>query len=146
MASPVLPKGLRGLVLSAVDLRNMTQWPDALIEDYLNIVDNLVAISNEINTKASDLENITLVSVAMSPYTILATDKDVFFQTSGGNITANLPAGISGQNFRLVSVGNVGNRVTVNPNGAEKIFGTTTEYIADKEELVITYSTVEGWN
>lgn len=37
---------LRGLVLSANDLKALTNWPDALIEDYLNIVDNLITITN----------------------------------------------------------------------------------------------------
>ena len=32
---------LRGLVLSAVELREMIDWPEALIEDYLNLISNL---------------------------------------------------------------------------------------------------------
>ena len=36
---------LRGLVLSAIDLKSLTEWPDALVEDYLNILDNLIMIS-----------------------------------------------------------------------------------------------------
>jgi len=37
---------LRGLALSANDLKGLTDWPDALVEDYLNIVDNLITITD----------------------------------------------------------------------------------------------------
>jgi hypothetical protein len=37
---------LRGLVLSASELKTMTQWPDALVEDYLNLLDNFITIAN----------------------------------------------------------------------------------------------------
>lgn len=45
---------LRGLILSAADLRQLTQgiWPDALIEDYLNILDNLVTVAEAIGEES----------------------------------------------------------------------------------------------
>ena len=46
MPDPTTIERLRGLVLSANDLKGLTDWPDALIEDYLNIVDNLITIAN----------------------------------------------------------------------------------------------------
>ena len=44
---------LRGLVLSASEIKNLTDWPDALIEDYLNILDNLITISNLLDVEIS---------------------------------------------------------------------------------------------
>jgi len=38
---------LRGLVLSATELRALTDWPEALIEDYLNIIDNIIALATD---------------------------------------------------------------------------------------------------
>jgi hypothetical protein len=35
---------LRGLILSARELKEMTGWPDALVEDYLNLLDNFITI------------------------------------------------------------------------------------------------------
>lgn len=40
---------LRGLVLSASELRQLTDWPEALIEDYLNIFNNLILLSDEVD-------------------------------------------------------------------------------------------------
>jgi hypothetical protein len=37
---------LKGLVLSANDLRHLTDWPEALIEDYLTIFNNLVTLAD----------------------------------------------------------------------------------------------------
>jgi hypothetical protein len=45
MADVTTTESLRGLVLSATDLRSLTDWPDALIEDYLNIIDNIITIA-----------------------------------------------------------------------------------------------------
>ena len=51
MPDPKTIEQLRGLVLSALDLKALTDWPDALVEDYLNIVDNLITLSNLIDTE-----------------------------------------------------------------------------------------------
>ncbi|NTU49465.1 MAG: hypothetical protein HGA87_00970 [Desulfobulbaceae bacterium] len=49
-------RNLRGLVLTAFELKQMTSWPDALIEDYLNILDNLILLASTIDAyKHSDL-------------------------------------------------------------------------------------------
>lgn len=53
MADPTTLSKLRGLVLSASEIKNLTDWPDALIEDYLNILDNLVTISNLLDVEIS---------------------------------------------------------------------------------------------
>ena len=54
---------LRGLYLSAVDLKSLTGWPDALIEDYLALLDNLVLMGNKIDANADDMQIVaTLIS------------------------------------------------------------------------------------
>jgi len=50
MADPTTASRLRGLILSASDLQSLTDWPDALIEDYLNIIDNLITLAEQIDT------------------------------------------------------------------------------------------------
>ena len=42
---------LRGLVLSATELREMTDWPDALIEDYLNLLNNFITLAEIIDVE-----------------------------------------------------------------------------------------------
>lgn len=51
MPDPKTIEHLRGLMLSANDLRALTDWPDALIEDYLNILDNLILLANTLDVE-----------------------------------------------------------------------------------------------
>lgn len=148
MASPNLPDALRGLVLSAEELRRLLpEAPDAFIEDYLNIIYNLLAISTNVNQKQDRLRSMTLVTSADSPYTPLSTDDEILFNTNAGDIVCNLPAGANGRKYRLISIGENGNKVNVVPFGAEEIFGDTSEYIYDLEALIISYSSeAGGWN
>lgn len=150
MASFSLPTALRGLVLSAADLRSLTNWPDALIEDYLNIVDNLLILSSVINQKSDLLKVTSLVDASMSPYEIKASDEEVIFDLSAGDIIANLQAGVEGREYRLVGV-SIGsgttNKVTLNPYGTELLFGeNAAEFVYDGEALIITYNATQGWN
>jgi len=59
MPDPKTKERLRGLVLSAKDLKELSDWPDALVEDYLNIIDNLITIADlldtEIDTKIEEI-------------------------------------------------------------------------------------------
>lgn len=135
---------LRGLILSAVELRAMTDWPEALIEDYLNLLDNLILLANEIDLKNDIIKNTTRVT--SSPYNILATDEEILYDTDGGPITANLPEGIDGTNYRHINVGTAGNDVILVPFGSENLFGANeSEKIIDDEVLIATFETTEGW-
>lgn len=135
---------LRGLVLSAAELKSMTDWPAALIEDYLNILDNLITISTVVDTKNNIIKNTTTVNT--TPYTPLATDEEIFINTDVIPIQVDLPAGIDGTNYRMINIGSSGNDVTLVPNGTEKLFGAAaSERIADSEVLIMTYKTTEGW-
>lgn len=40
---------LRGLVLSASEIRELTGWSDAMVEDYLNILSNLITLADSID-------------------------------------------------------------------------------------------------
>lgn len=53
------------LILSASELKEMTkesgaQWSDALVEDYLNILQDLVTVANAVDGDTLDLEALTL--------------------------------------------------------------------------------------
>jgi len=64
MTSPNTYNSLRGLVLSAVELKNLTNLPDAFIEDYLSIIRSLTAISNAIDRiKHSNLSDVLQADV-----------------------------------------------------------------------------------
>jgi hypothetical protein len=65
MADRTAFDSLRGLVLSAAELKTMTSrsgtpaWPDALVEEFLSFFDNLIALANlldiEINQKLEEV-------------------------------------------------------------------------------------------
>lgn len=135
---------LRGLVLSASEIKNLTDWPDALVEDYLNIIENIITLANEIDTKNNIIKNTTIVTT--SPYTPSSTDEELFIDTNAIPITITLPAGIDGTNYRMINIGSSGNDVTLVANGTEKLFGeVASEKITDSEVLLMTFQTNEGW-
>lgn len=143
MASPTELQ-LRGLILSAADLRQLTEWPEALIEDYLNILNNLVTLSNEIDEKEGSLK--TTIVITSSPYTPTTEDNEILVDTTAEDISITLPPGINGTQYRITNIGKVGNEAIIIPDGLELLFGdNTSEPIYDLETFIITYTNVEGW-
>lgn len=68
----------RGLILSAEEIKQLTGWPDAMVQDYLNILDNLTAIASTLDEKNDIVKAVTTVDFSMSPYEIKDTDEEVF--------------------------------------------------------------------
>jgi hypothetical protein len=83
--------------------------------------------------------------VGDSPYTALATDEVLFADTDGGAITVNLPAGVAGTHYKIINCGTSGNAVTVDGNGAEKVYGALTQTLSDGDVIDLHYETTEGW-
>ena len=139
-------RNLRGLVLSASELKEMTDWPEALIEDYLNIIDNLINVAGAVDEKNDFLKTVNTVTFLMSPYDLKVTDEEIFLDTNEGQVTVNLPPGTGGQNYRLLNVGRSGNNVVINPSGADLLFGeNSSEYLEDTDVVIITYDETYGW-
>ncbi len=79
-------------------------------------------------------------------YTLTASDHVVFFDTDGGVLACNLPAGVAGTEYRIVNTGSSANTLSVNPNGAELLLGSNSAFnLNDGESLIIHYDSVEGW-
>lgn len=139
---------LQGLLLSAAELKELTDWDDAIIEEWLNLFANLISLANSVDVKNDIIKNTTKVDT--TPYELTALDEEVFFDTDGfgGGMVANLPKGIDGTNYRMINAGvSGGHRVTVNPFGAEKLFGVNeSEYMAMQEALIVTFDEeLGGW-
>ncbi|MCP4937331.1 MAG: hypothetical protein GY927_24760 [bacterium] len=78
--------------------------------------------------------------------TILATDDVVFANTDSAAWTATLPAGVEGQTFKIINSGSSGNTLTIEPDGSEDLLGMNSGFtLADRETLVITYNSNDGW-
>ena len=123
-----------------------------------NTVDASISIDGKmirIESRVRDLELIekagegfsitTEIDDGDSPYTVLAADHILFCDTDGGAITANLPAGIEGENYKLINVGTSGNDLTIDGSGAETVYGSATAVLADGEVIDIHYSATQGW-
>ena len=48
---------LRGLILSAVELKQINSWSDSMIEDYLNIFDNIISLADTIDENEATSES-----------------------------------------------------------------------------------------
>lgn len=138
---------LRGLVFSAVELREKhPTWDDAFIEDYLNIIENIFKLGNEVDIKNDIIKTTTLITIADTPYTPLATDEEIFIDTDDGPVDISLPPGIDGTNYRMINTGSSKNNATLIPALTDKLFGeNANEKIADSEVLIMTFETTEGW-
>jgi hypothetical protein len=103
-----------------------------------------IILSPTTQTSAGRIVNTTRVT--STPYTILATDHNIFIDTDLAAITANLPAGVDGTYYRIINVGSSGNAVTIAPNGSEKIDGANSSItITDGNIRILVYETTEGW-
>ena len=78
--------------------------------------------------------------------TILVTDSVIFGNTDSAGWTATLPAGVSGQTFKVINSGSSGNLLTVAPNGSEHLLGVNSNFVLfDAETLDLTYDSTDGW-
>jgi hypothetical protein len=79
-------------------------------------------------------------------YIILVTDHQIFCDTDGGAFTVTLPAGVAGQEFRIMNTGTSANNLTIAPNGAELLIGVNgNSTVLDGTHLHVVYESTEGW-
>lgn len=149
MPDPTTTEHLKGLILSAKDLRELTDWPGALIEDYLNILDNITTLANVIDVEIDQkIEEIpTDFSDGSVPFAddglLIEDNANAIFDkvtkvlTLGGALLKNLTASrltASDGNKNIVSVANLAswiagtaNQITIVNDGD----GTITISIPD---------------
>lgn len=97
MASSSVLQRLRGLILSATELRELTNWGDALIEDYLNNASNVaqVAVSVDIGV---DID----IQTKTSNYTTVSNDGLILADASANAVTIFLDdTALAGQNHTI---------------------------------------------
>lgn len=84
---------------------------------------------------------------ADSPYTVTDTDQSFHCDTSGGNIVINLKLGVNGKKFTIRNTRSMGNNVTVNAAGGQRLLGYALPLvIADNEIFDFQFETTEGWS
>jgi hypothetical protein len=142
MVDPATKTLFRGLVLSATELHQITDWSDALIEDYLNIINNLALLADKIDFETdqkieevpTDLTNKALVYV-----------KDGFLISLGVLINGQLIIGSSGNDPVKNTLTGTVNRILVT-NGAGSIILATPQDIHTGASPIFVTETLTGLN
>ena len=67
---------LESLVLSATEVKGLTNWPDAMVEDYLNIIRNLIIIASSTDVNVDQIEQNTQ-DIAQNKNDIDANTQDI---------------------------------------------------------------------
>jgi len=97
----------------------------------------------QLHTTGGRIKGTTRVTTT---YDILITDDRVFANTDSGAFTATLPAGVEGQEFRIINSGTSGLDLTLAPNGAENLIGANSSItISDSESIILNYNATDGW-
>lgn len=128
MPDPTTVEQLRGLILSAQDLRSLTDWPDALIEDYLNILDNIITVSNLTDIETDEYYAITLVT---SDTTLALTNHTILVDATAADINITLLSALAqeGKEFIIKKIDSSDNVVNILTTGAETIDGDASQTI-----------------
>lgn len=154
MPDPTTQERLKGLILSAADLKSLSGWPDVLVEDYLNNLDNLIIISDlldiEIDKKIEEIE--TAFANGSVPFVedglLVEDNTNIIFDTItkvltlGGALLNNLTASrltASNASKQIVSVAalsawiaGTANQITITDDGD----GTITISIPDSPTFI----------
>ena len=145
MPDPKIAQRLRGLVLSAKELVQLNpDWKPAMVEDYLNILDSIILLAQELDDIIDQTQGVTRVT---NDYTIASEDGTIFADTTSNDITLDLPAGQNGEVHMIVHSAKTGNKVYLVPNGTEEIYGENeTVTLYNREVLDLQFQTEEGWH
>ncbi len=75
-----------------------------------------------------------------------AAHHEIFCNTDLNSVNVTLPEGTDGRHYRIINTGNSNNNVTLIPSGTNLLLGENSDLtLFDKDTLIITYETTEGW-
>ena len=119
------------------------EYIDSLADGYMDYrATTAHRFNTTIETSGGRIVNTTRVTTT---YTVLVSDHVIYCDTDGGAFTATLPAGVEGQQFKIINCGSSGNSLTVDGNGAETVYGELTQVLSDGEVIDLTFNATEGW-
>lgn len=131
---------LSGLILSAADLRELTNWPGSLIEDYLNILDNLIEISESVDIGV-DID----IQTVSNNYTTSQNDGTILVNASANPVTIYLDAtAATGQNHTIKCIDDTFT-VLISPNGNNLDTDTDDFEIFQDESVTVRADSSNNW-
>jgi len=104
MADPTL-NNLSQLILSGLEIKELTGWPDAMVEDYLNILRDLILLATTVDENGEVLVQDTQITAALESSVAQLRDRltqlqlDAFDLIHGG--AAGIDAMLASHNARL---------------------------------------------
>jgi hypothetical protein len=134
----------RGLVApNASNFIEQRQWFEYL-RDLMNI------FSTGGYTTEEYVDNAILAletTIRITSSQTLTTDfRNWFVNTDGGAVALALPAGAPTNYFRIVNCGSSGNKITITPDGTEKLKGVNAgKTLSDGSVVILAFETTEGW-
>lgn len=148
MVDPATKTLFKGLILSANDLHQLTDWPSALVEDYLNILNNLITLSDTLDDNtdrkieeiATDLTDEALIIVDSGFLASLGvqTDGQLIIGSTGNPPSKATLTGTASQ----ITITNAAGSITISiPNPAAITFANNGLHILDtnaSHDLIIT--------
>ena len=145
MPDPKIAQRLRGLVLSAKELVQLNpDWKPAMVEDYLNILDSIILLAQELDDIVDQTQGAIKVT---TDHAIEYEDGTIFADTTSNDIILTLPAGENGEFHKHINSALTGNKVYIVPNGTEHIYGKNeTVTLYNTEVLDLQFQTEEGWH
>ena len=112
------------------------QWFEFL-RDLINSVATAISASIE------GFETTTRIT---SSQTLNTDYRNWFVDTDGGAVALALPAGALTNYFRIINCGSSGNKITITPDGAEKLKGVNaSKTLSDGSVVILAFETTEGW-
>ena len=95
-------------------------------------------------TLSSTAGRIRATTRVTTTYSILTSDDNIYCNTTAGDFTVTLPAGVDGQTFRIINSGT--GTLTIAPNGTELLTGANASKTANAGTvIVLVYETTDGW-
>ena len=144
---------LRSLVLSAVDLKQMMGWPDAMIEDYLTLIEGLIELANTIDAGSgytanvqrsilyqgikTDYKTLSNFSVVTNNTTTFGNQTIICNNTSLITVTLNATP----QNFEEVYIKRANKELVISGNGRLIDGSSTVKLILKYVGLHLVYTT-----
>ena len=99
--------------------------------------------SGVVKTNSGRIAPPTSIDNTDSPYTALASDHIILCNTTAGDITINLPAGVTGTIYTIKNTGT--GTLTIDGNGAETIEEELTQTISTLNCPKIIFDGTEWW-
>jgi len=134
---------LESLALSAVEIKELTNWPPEMIEDYLSILRNIIATATEIDINTAQIE-INKNDIAQNSSDIAQNASDI--STNASNIatnTSNIATNTSNISTNTANIGTNSINIATNTSDIATILSAYLKSVSESDG-VATFTDESG--